>query len=885
MSRSITLLAGPFWSLILVWIAGGCAVQPVESEFLADPAGVETTLAASCSPAEVTPPLWITVSDQTGHTYVAEPENDRVWVRDPFGSVSDQCYWVNTDPDRPEWPETGRPACFEDGLAQDGTCTGDEARPDGTDWTFIHGGFIEVPGLRGRLATHDDLAVTWSGEEHPVLRMVDMVPDGSDCPETQHPWFFHRVSLSLVLTAGLTGFADGDLAITGEHLLGLSPENRKLAVWDLPLPCENDDPLPEPTRVDLPCAPDGPIAVDPAGDRLFALCSSVATVLTISGFDTESPSVEGRSLMHMAQPTDLAYDPVSETLWIASPDAAGGRVRRIVLQTGATTAFAIPGASQLAVGQTEVSGATSSRVYAIGEGHPGVYRFDPLTDDVAVQDIGEPLLAIGAGYEAQEIAVVTQRTDGSVGLRSFLDAGHLAAQVPGSLHISAAAFLEFPRDPALDNEAGLRGEIAMEPEPCADIGEATSGWPDLDRTMYQVCCLQRARADHLALNLDYLETAVLDRIEGEADGEILLGINPTVLLQSAHCIHAGLELGHDELSAFGLPLLEVVGDRISALIDRGEVVPVLLVHTSAGTEDQVHYTCPELWQPDLEDPDCDVAVEDQDAYRRFLEDLFEIATLAPLVEEYQGTGGCGPGELPLPGGCVDLSQYAIEMEGIAGGFDRAMGLNLMHEDISWPDAFAETFPGSREPFTYFGGGGNYSMVANAISKELAPWDARQRISPFLVSADARVWDEPSVDGPLHYFSGVTVAHPYLYEWSRSGLFVMDAVWHGSTSADVWATDAWAGDESTDTMNEADFAVLDHYLTYRLLSSRRADAQRVFYLHLPDIGGISLALYADGRVDCTDPEHCDERDALQDWITQTLPQLGPAVVWGLPEEYR
>jgi len=524
-------------------------------------------------------------------------------------------------------------------------------------------------------------------------------------------------------------------------------------------------------------------------------------------------------------------------------------------------------------------------VYAIGEGHHGVYRFDPTTDDVEVQDIGAPLLGLGAGYEAQEIVVATQRGDGTVGVRSFLDSDHLAAQAPGSVHLSAAAFLEFPRDPALDDEAGLRGEIALQPEPCADLDEVTDGWPDLDRRMYQVCCLQRARADHLALNLDYLETAVLDRIEGRTDGEVLLGINATVLLQSAHCIQAGLELGRDELAEFGLPLLEVAGDRIPQLIDRGEVVPALLVHTSAGTEDQVPYTCPELWQPDLDEPDCDVSVEDQGDYLSFLDDLFQTASLTRVAEEYQGTGGCAPGELPLPGGCVDPSQYAIEMEGIAGGFDRSMGLNLLYEDISWPDAFAEVFPGTRQPFTYFGGGGNYSMVANAVSKELAPWDARQRLSPFRVPSDPRVWDQPDPEGPIQYFPGVTVAHSYLYEWARSGLFVMDAVWHGSTSTEVWATDTWAGEESSDVMNEADFAVLDHYLTYRLLSSRQADAERVFYLHLPDIGGISLPLYADGRVECTDTAYCEERDALQDWISDTLPQLGPAIVWGLPQEYR
>jgi hypothetical protein len=77
-------------------------------------------------------------------------------------------------------------------------------------------------------------------------------------------------------------------------------------------------------------------------------------------------------------------------------------------------------------------------------------------------------------------------------------------------------------------------------------------------------------------------------------------------------------------------------------------------------------------------------------------------------------------------------------------------------------------------------------------------------------------------------------------------------------------------------------VLTHYLVYRVLAARDADLSRVFYLHLPDIGTIGLPAYADGRVTCTDPADCDTRDALQDWLGTTLPALGPALAWGLPE---
>jgi len=865
----------------------GCAVQPAEGDFLQSLSTVETSLTAACAVGEVSGPLIPVVSDHTGHTYIAEPDSDRVWVRNPFGLVPDQCYWVSTEPERPAWPEVGRPTCFEDGLAQDGTCLGDEARPDEGGWTFLHGGFIEVPGLQGRMAVHDSLAVAWSGEDHPVLRVVDLVPDASDCPESQHPWFFHRVLYSPVLTAGYTGFADGDLALDGEHLLALSPGNRQLAIWDLPLPCEDDDPLPEPLRVDLPCAPDGPLVIDPGHDRVFALCSSAATVVSVTGLDYTEPVVAGQSLLDAGVPVDLAHEPVSDTLWVASPDARGGRVFSMPADGGSVRAYKVPGASRLAVGQTEAGGVATGRTYAVGAGETGVYRFDPVTGDALVQHLDVPLRGIAAGHAQQEIVALLEQPDGSIGLRSYADADHHAAQANASVAVTLAAFLEFPRDPALDDETGLRGEIAMNVDSCADMEAATQGWDELDRTMYQVCCLQHARADHVAANLDYLEDAVLDAVDGEQDVEILLGINGTVLLQSAHCIHAGLELGHDELVEFGLPLLEVVGDRIDALAARGDLRPILLVHTSAGDADQVPYTCPELWYPDHDTGACDVTVNDHERYSAFVADLLDIASLTRVAEAYQGTDGCADGELPLPAGCTDLAGYAVEVQGLAGGFDRAVGLNSMFEDLSWPLAFAEHHPGDGPAFTYFGGGGNYPMVANAISKELAPWDMRLRASPFEVGEDPREWDDPAPagEGAVTYLPGVTVSHTYLHEWARSGLFVMDAVWHGSTSEDVWATDTWPGAESTVTMGPADFAVLDHYLAYHVLSARDAEQQRVFYFHLPDIGGISLDRYDDGRVVCTDEAACDQRDALRDWIEQSLPALGPAIRWGLPEEVR
>ena len=872
---------------LLLALIGGCAVQPVEGAFLEDLSGVRTVLRASCAQGEVSGPLIPHVSDHTGHTYVAEPDNDRVWVRNAFGVVPDQCYWVATEPERPGWPEAGRPECFEDELAQDGSCQGDEIRPDEGGWTFLHGGFIDIPGLRGRMAVHESLAVAWSGEEHPVLRVVDLVPDASECPASQHPWFFHRVLYSPVLTAGYTGFADGDLALDGRHLLSVSPGNRQLAIWDLPLPCETDDPLPDPRRVDLPCAPDGPIVADPGGDRVFALCSSAATVLRITGLDDDEPQVDGQSLLHAGSPLDLAYEPVSDSLWIASPDASSGRVLTLPAEGGTVRAYRVPGASRLAVGQTESAGSTTGRVYAMGSGEDAVYRFDPHSGDAEVQHLDRPLRGIAVGHAQQEIAVLTEEADGSVGLRSYADVDHHLAQRTGSVALTAAAFLEFPRDPALDDESGLRGEIAMDVDTCADMQSATQGWDDLDRTMYQVCCLQRARAEHVANNLDYLEDALLDAVDGANDVEILFGINGTVLLQSAHCIHAGLELGHDELIEFGLPLLEVVGERVNGLAARGDLLPVLLVHTSAGSADQVPYTCPEQWYPDHDTGACDITVDDHETYVSFVQDLLDAASLTRVAEDYQGTGGCGEGELPLTTGCVDLSRYAVPVQGLAGGFDRAAGLNAMFEDLSWPLAFAELHPGDGPPFTYFGGGGNYPMVASAISKELAPWDVRLRDGPFEVGDDPRHWDEPAApgEGALTYLPGVTVAHTYLHEWSRSGLFVMDAVWHGSTRDEVWATDDWPGDESTLTMGPADFAALDHYLAYHVLSARVADLDRVFYFHLPDIGGISLDRYGDGRVVCTDEDACDERDALRDWIGGSLPALGPAIRWGLPEEVR
>jgi hypothetical protein len=52
-----------------------------------------------------------------------------------------------------------------------------------------------------------------------------------------------------------------------------------------------------------------------------------------------------------------------------------------------------------------------------------------------------------------------------------------------------------------------------------------------------------------------------------------------------------------------------------------------------------------------------------------------------------------------------------------------------------------------------------------------------------------------------------------------------------------------------------------------------------------MGAIALTLFADGRVACTDEADCADHDALQDWVRDVVPSLGPAVVWGLPEDLR
>lgn len=870
---------------LALMVLAGCLIQPEEAAFLDDPTGVEAVLSSNCTGGAVTGSLWLTLSDLTGATYVAEPSGDRIWVRNAFGLVSDHCYWINTDPDRPEWPEEGRPDCFLDGLMQDGTCSGDEPNPDGGGWKFVHGGFMHVPNLRGRVAIDGRLAVAWAGQLPATLRVLDLVPDDDGCPEDQRPWTLHNVLYTLDVPSGYTSFLDGDLAVdeAGGRLIGLSPTDEELAVWSLPLPCGEGEALPAPVRVPLPAVPDGPLALDAAGDRAFVLSSEGPSVLTIEGLGDTEPAVRRRILSGMSGATDVAYEPVSDTVWVAAPAAGDGKVKSFPAGGGAAQVFAAAGASRLAVGRTTVGGASTPRVYAAAEGGDRIYRFDPESHEAVVQGLDGIIRGLAMGREQQEIAVALERDDGSVVLRSLLDRDHLAAQVPGSVQLVATAFLEYPRDAQLDRPDALIKEINTAPDACAELSDATAGWPQLDRDMYQVCCLQAARAEQVADNLTYLEEAVLDRLPGEDRVELLLGVNPTVLLQSAHCLHAGLDLGRDELILFGLPLLDVLGDWDVALAARGDVRRTLLVHTPAGNAEQVPYTCPELWEPDLDDPDCDVAVEDQAAFEAFLGDLLDTAALRRVAEPYQGTGGCGAGELPLPDGCVDPAGWGWTLDGITGGFDRAMGLRAEYAGISWPGAYAAVYPGPAQPFTYFGGGGNYVLTSHAVAKELAPWDARHRRSAFRVGDDPATWDVPDAGGPIEYLPGVTIAQTRLYENARSGLFVSDMFWHGSGEGDHWQTEAWPGVESTETMSPADFDVLTHYLVYRVLAARDADLVRVFYLHLPDIGTIGLPAYAGGRVTCTDPDACDTRDALQDWLTRTLPDLGPALAWGLPED--
>lgn len=876
-------------ALLLSVLAGGCAIEASDGTFLVDPAGVEATLEAACAPpGAVEGPFWVTVSSYTGATYVAEPERNRIWIRSPLGLVSDQCYWVSTDSERPGWPEEFRPECFSNELVQDGSCTGEAHVPEGGGWLFAHGGFVEIPGLAGRLATHGRTAVAWTAAGHPLLRVIDLVPDDDGCPDGQRSWSAGRLLYSLEVPEEYWGFAEGDVAIdgTGRWLLSASPDDKQLALWDLPLPCGHEDLLSEPRTVKLGCSPDGPLAVDPDGDRAFVLCSKAATVVTVDGLSKDEPTVS-RRVLSLRRPSDIVYEPVSDTIWVASP--AGDKVKGFPAGGGSAVTYAAPGATRLSVGETQAGGVRSGHVYAIGEEPGGVYRFDPASEDARFQAMDEPLLAIAAGTDLQEIVLVSERAgdggEASYHLRSWLDTEHLSAQADDAVRLVAAAFLEYPRDPQLDDLTEQPQEVAVDPEPCQGLDEDTIGWPSLDRQMYQLCCLQRARADQVAENLAYLERAVLDAVPGDDRIEMLFGVNPTSLLQSSHCIHAGLELDRDVLTEFGLPFLEEVGGSLAGLSARGDLMPVLLVHTSADSEDQIPYTCPELWRPEATEEDCDVVVADQEAFESFLGDLFDTAGLGRVAEDFQGTGGCADGELPLPDGCVDLSDHALQYGAMCGGFDRAVGLYTEYGGVSWPDAYAALHPGGGEPFTYFGSAANYPYTSHAASKELAPWDASLRGTPFPVGADPAAWDVPDPGGTLTYLPGMTVAHTRLYELARSGLLVSDMFFHTQASGDHWADDRWMGEESTDTMGEADFAVLSHYLTYHVLAARDADAQRVLYFHLPDISAISMPTYGGGRVECTEEGECGERDALQDWIRDTLPGLGPAVTWGLPEEYR
>lgn len=874
---------------LLALIAGGCAIEATQGTFLVDPAGVEATLESVCAPpGAVEGPFWVSVSPYTGATYVSEPERNRIWIRSPLGLVPDHCYWVSTDSERPGWPEEFRPDCFSNGIVQDGSCTGEAHVPDGGGWLFAHGGFVEIPGLAGRLATRGRTAVAWTAAGHPLLRVIDLVPDDDGCPEGQRAWSAHRLLYSLEVPEEYWGFAEGDVAIdgSGSLLLSTSPDDKQLALWDLPLPCGHEDLLPAPRTVKLGCSPDGPLAVDLDGDRAFVLCSKASTVVTVDGLSTGDPSVT-RRVLSLRRPSDLAYEPVSDTVWVASP--AGGKVKGFPADGGTASTFAAPGATRLAVGETVDGGVRTGRVYAIGEEPHGVYRFDPRHDEALFQPFDEPLRALAAGTDLQEIVLISERAgsgdEASYHVSSWLDTDHLAAQGEASVRLVAAAFLEYPRDPQLDDLTQQPQEVAVDPEPCQGLDEDTIGWPSLDRQMYQLCCLQRARADHVAANLDYLERAVLDGVPGEDRIEMLFAVNPTSLLQSSHCIHAALELDRPLLAEFGLPFLETVGGDVGDLAARGDLMPVLLVHTSSDSEDQIPYSCPELWRPDASEEDCDVAVTDQLAFEAFLEDLFATADLERVAEVYQGTGGCSGGELPLPDGCVDLGDHALAYGAMCGGFDRAVGLYTEYGEVSWPDAYGALHPGEGEPFTFFGSAANYPYTSHSASKELAPWDATGRLAPFRVNPDPALWDEPDPGGPLSYLPGMTVAHTRLYELARSGLMVSDMFFHTQASGDHWEDARWVGDESTDTMGEADFAILSHYLTYHVLAARDAGTRRVLYFHLPDISALSMQTYAGGRVECTDEADCDTRDALQDWIRDTVAELGPAVGWGLPEEYR
>jgi hypothetical protein len=493
----------------------------------------------------------------------------------------------------------------------------------------------------------------------------------------------------------------------------------------------------------------------------------------------------------------------------------------VVAFTDAPTRWTLPGARGLVL--------AADQPYAWGnEGGTGIlWR---LGDPAAATRIDAPILGAGAGRASREITLVLGTDAGPV-TRGMVDRADLDAIPEGTVGLAWAAFVESPRDPDLTSVRTASEQLALAG------GCPFASPPGLEREA-DFCCAQWRRAERLEAQLDWLD-ARLSPASAGGPSAVMLGVNPSVLAQSRLCRL------HPALADWGDALPTTLATRLADWQARGVGAAAVLGHSDPKDPDAWWVRCPDDWPDASAPPGCwDVDVN-ATALNQFTQRLVDAASLADWGPE------------------PDWTLFGGSYEG------------AIADDADWTTVFPFlTLPDGAPPDAlYFGSLSMNPSVSAPLAKELAPGDLRRRDAPIPVGTTGERWDAVST-GPIDYLPGNTFAMPYLYESRRSGLLFSDWTTIVSLAAD-FTTDTYAGAESPNLMNEADFMAAEQYLVAHVIDTDDLTQRRWTYLHLQDLSRINQKSLTDGWVDCAD-DACT--DTALDRFTTRMRSYGPGVTW-------
>jgi hypothetical protein len=778
------------------------AGSEADEQWLLRASEVDAPLAAPCvGAAGGDGPYEVWIDDRTGWTALSEPGEGRVWLREPFGTIPDRCWWLppqgQSELDLPDQDcVSGR---------QDGTCGPDADVP--AEAVFLSPG-VALTGPTRTTAVVDGVLLATSDEG---LLRLDLTPDSDppvDPSEDLRTWLRWLPALE----------TEADAVAAGTALVLWDEDRGRVEFHPR---AEGRRTLEEPIR--RRDAPHGPGVLAAAGD--------VAAVVT------DGRIVVWDGIADRAKRDRRDHPALSGFAGAAVVDPETGFVYALVeggvIGLGPTrddlSFHPTPGAQGLFLGRP----AGVPTVYAWGndaDGNGVLWRLEPGNTAVA-HHLDEPLLGSGTGDQFQEIVLVTRGPDGPHAT-GWLDRAHLEALPAGSVGVAMVPFVESPRDTDLRDVAGALGQVG-------EVGGCATEAPEGFEEEHALCCAQQIRGEQAARQLDWLG----DRLDPTWPGgpaAVVLGVNPTAIVASRLCER----VPDPTISAMGTGLPTVVASWLQEHEDR--VTAAVFLHSAAYDADSFWTTCPGAWPGDPPDACWDVEQNEQ--------------TLSAFLDEVSAAASLGDwGEEP---------DWTL----LGGGFEEARA-----EGVSWPDVLGgvELPDGSGpEDGLFFG---NLSMDPNApaaLAKELAPADAPSRPFPVDVHTPSDRWDGGGTPTGDVYRPGQTFALTYLYESRRSGLLLIDWIGLASPGAD-WASEPYRGDEHTDVMNHADFALEEHYLVTRVLAHRDVEAPRWWYFHLQDLTRVRATGVEAGWIDCVGD--CATDSELDRFLLR-LEAWQPAVEW-------